>query len=278
MTNIFLFDFLIFIVSIVGGFLGSMVGLGGAAIITPFLVVFMGVNVHHAMGAALLSIICTSTASSIVSMKSHGLTKEKLGIFLALATSVGAIFGAKVSIMINVESLSLIYALILITMAILSLSRNKSDFGDYSKPTSKLAYKLQLVDSVTILNKKYDYKVYNIGPGFISMVGAGFLSGLLGIGAGAFKVIGMDKIMKIPFKVSASTSSFIMGLTAFAGASAYYFAGYIDPIIAMPIALGTLIGATIGSKTMSLVPVRILRFIFFLVVISAAIQMLYKSF
>ena len=277
MDNIFIFEISIFIVSVFGGFLGSMIGLGGTVIITPFLVVFLGVNIHHAMGAALVAIICTSTASSLVSIKNHGLTKEKLGLFLALATSIGAIFGAKLSINTSVEKLSMVYVVMLVLMGVLSLSRKKNDFENNSKETSKLAYKLQLIDSVVIKGIEYKYKVYNVIAGFISMIGAGFLAGLLGIGAGAFKVVGMDKVMKIPFKISASTSNFMMGITAFAGASAYYFAGYIDPIIAVPIAIGTLIGANYGSKVMQHIPVKFLRMMFFLVVILAAMQMGYKS-
>ena len=275
--NIIFLSSIIFATSTLGGLIGSMIGLGGTVIITPILVIYLGIDIHYAMGGALIAIISTSTSSSLVSLKNHGFTKEKIGLFLAVATTFGAFWGSKISVIANSNNLSLLFAISLIIMALLSLSK-KGDYNIDTKETSKLAYSLQLNDSFVLNGKALDYRVYNIISGFIAMIGAGFLAGLLGIGAGAYKVIGMDKIMKIPFKVSASTSSFIMGMTAIASVPIFYKSGYIEPMIAMPIALGTLLGANIGSRLTPIIPSQYLRMLFFITVFTASLEMFIKIF
>ncbi|AEE26244.1 sulfite exporter TauE/SafE family protein [Francisella hispaniensis] len=278
MEKYLFFELVIFIVAVLGGGIGAVIGLGGGLVITPLLTTILGVPLHYAIGASLVAIICTSTATSLVSLKSHGLTKEKLGLFLALATAVGAIFGAKLAVMLGAKILFLIFGGILILVAILSFIKKKS-ITDNTKPIKQsfIANKLQLNDSVVIAGQKQNYNVNHPILGFIFMAGAGFIGGLLGIGAGIFKVVAMDKIMKIPFRVSASTSNFIMGVTAFAATSTYYFAGYIDSSITAAVALGTLLGATIGSKLMPNIPTKALRLMFFIVVFISAIQMIIKG-
>ena len=278
MEKYLFFELVIFIVVVLGGGTGAVIGLGGGLVITPLLTTMLGVPLHYAIGASFVAIICTSTATSLVSLKSHGLTKEKLGLFLALATAVGAIFGAKLAVMLIAKVLFLIFGGILILVAILSFIKKKSIADNTKqKKQSFIANKLQLNDSVVIAGKKQDYNVNHPILGFIFMAGAGFIGGLLGIGAGIFKVVAMDKIMKIPFRVSASTSNFIMGVTAFAATSTYYFAGYIDSSITAAVALGTLLGATIGSKLMPHIPTKALRLMFSIVVFISAIQMIIKG-
>jgi uncharacterized membrane protein YfcA len=272
--NILLIEFLIFLIAILGGTIGSLIGLGGALVITPALVSLMGIPLHHAIGASLVATICTSTATSIVSLKSHGLTKEKLGLFLALATAFGAIFGAKLALNISAKPLFLTFGIVLVVVLVLNLIKRKK--VNEAKP-SLIAETLQLNDQYTIKNQIHIYNVSNPILGFIAMIGAGFIGGLLGIGAGLFKVLAMDKIMKVPFKVSSSTSNFIMGITGFAAASAYYFSGNIDPNITLPVALGALLGATIGSKLMPHINTKLLRALFFVVILIATLQMLYKG-
>ncbi|MGQ4002625.1 sulfite exporter TauE/SafE family protein [Francisellaceae bacterium CB299] len=265
---------MIFLIAILGGTIGSLIGLGGALVITPALVSLMGIPLHHAIGASLVATICTSTATSIVSLKSHGLTKEKLGLFLALATAFGAIFGAKLALNISAKPLFLTFGIVLVVVLVLNLIKRKK--VNEAKP-SLIAETLQLNDQYTIKNQIHIYNVSNPILGFIAMIGAGFIGGLLGIGAGLFKVLAMDKIMKVPFKVSSSTSNFIMGITGFAAASAYYFSGNIDPNITLPVALGALLGATIGSKLMPHINTKLLRALFFVVILIATLQMLYKG-
>ncbi|GMN88678.1 sulfite exporter TauE/SafE family protein [Francisella sciaenopsi] len=261
-----------------GGSIGAVIGLGGALVITPLLSTVLDVPLHYAIGASLVAIICTSTATSLVSLKSHGLTKEKLGLFLALATAIGAIFGAKLALLLKSQALFLIFGGILFVVAVLSFIKKKQNNNiQESTKVSVIAEKLQLNDSITVDKVKQQYNVKHPILGFIFMSSAGFIGGLLGIGAGIFKVIAMDKVMKIPFKVSASTSNFIMGITAFAATSTYYFAGYIDSSITAPVALGTLLGATIGSKIMPHISTRILRLTFFIVLFISALQMIIKG-
>ena len=271
------YEILIFLIAVLGGTIGSLVGLGGALVITPMLSTVVGIPLHYAIGASLVAIICTSSATSLVSLKSHGLTKEKLGLFLALATAVGAIIGAEIAIIIAPKILFMIFGIMLLIVAILSFFKKDSGPNQNVK-LSPLAYKLQLNDTITIKDKTISYNVEKPLWGFLAMSGAGFIGGLLGIGAGVFKVVAMDKIMKIPFRVSTSTSNFVMGITAFAATSTYYFAGYINGLVTLPVALGTLLGATIGSKIMPHIPVTVLRLAFFLVVLIAAVQMIGKGF
>ncbi|QLE78256.1 sulfite exporter TauE/SafE family protein [Francisella sp. Scap27] len=275
MENILFLEVFVFVVSVIGGTIGSMIGLGGAIIITPALVTFTNIPIHYAIGASLVATICTSTATSIVSLKSHGLTKEKLGLFLAIGTAIGAIFGANLALSMSAKPLYIVFGSVLLVVLILSF-RKRSD--EVSTKVHPMAEKLQLNDSYTIKNKSYNYNIEHPIWGFISMLGAGFIGGLLGIGAGLFKVIAMDKIMKVPFKVSASTSNFIMGITGFAAAITYYTSNSIDPTITASVALGALLGATIGSKVMPLLSPSVLRTMFFIVVLLATIQMISKGF
>ncbi|WP_150464247.1 sulfite exporter TauE/SafE family protein [Francisella sp. XLW-1] len=278
MEKFFFFELVIFVVAVLGGGIGAIIGIGGALVITPLLSTILDVPLHYAIGASLVAIICTSTATSLVSLKSHGLTKEKLGLFLALATAIGAIFGAKLALSLKSQALFLIFGGILFIVAVLSFIKKKQNNNiQESSEVSTIAEKLQLNDSIIVDKVKQQYSIKHPILGFIFMSGAGFIGGLLGIGAGIFKVIAMDKVMKIPFKVSASTSNFIMGITAFAATSTYYFAGYIDSSITAPVALGTLLGATIGSKIMPYISTRILRLTFFIVLFISALQMIIKG-
>ncbi|MGH7533353.1 MAG: sulfite exporter TauE/SafE family protein, partial [Gemmatimonadales bacterium] len=125
--------------------------------------------------------------------------------------------------------------------------------------------------------KEESYAVKNISGGFATMVGAGVLSGLLGIGSGAVKVLAMDHIMRIPFKVSTTTSNFMIGVTAAASAGVYLHRGYIEPVLAVPVMLGVLTGALLGARLLTLANVKHLRTLFTVVLVVFAVQMLYKS-
>jgi uncharacterized membrane protein YfcA len=103
---------------------------------------------------------------------------------------------------------------------------------------------------------------------------AGVLSGLLGIGSGAVKVLAMDRAMQIPFKVSTTTSNFMIGVTAAASAGVYLHRGYIDPGLSMPIVLGVLVGATAGTKLLARGRVAVLRIVFAILVAAIAVQMI----
>ena len=158
--------------------------------------------------------------------------------------------------MLQSKALFIIFGGILISVAILSFFKKEPSISDENDRMPKMADKLQLNDSINMNGIEEKYNVKRPLLGFFGMSGAGFIGGLLGIGAGAFKVIAMDNIIRISFKVSASTNNFIMGVTAFAATSTYYFAGYIDSLITLPVALGTLSGSMIGSKLMPHIPYK----------------------
>ncbi|MBK2033980.1 sulfite exporter TauE/SafE family protein, partial [Francisella noatunensis] len=188
MEKYFFFELVIFMVAILGGGIGAIIGIGGALLITPLLSTLLDVPIHYAIGASLVAIICTSTATSLVSLKSHGLTKEKLGLFLALATAIGAIFGAKLALTLKSQALFLIFGGILFVVAVLSFIKKKQNSSiQESTKVSVIAEKLQLNDSMTVNKVKQQYSVKHPILGFIFMSGAGFIGGLLGIGAGIFK-------------------------------------------------------------------------------------------
>jgi len=122
------------------------------------------------------------------------------------------------------------------------------------------------------------YHVQHVGAGFGLMTGAGLLSGLLGIGSGALKVIAMDRVMRIPFKVSTTTSNFMIGVTAAASAGVYLSRGYIDPLLGMPVMLGVLVGSLTGARVLAGASQRALRYVFGAAVAVMAVEMILSGF
>ncbi len=122
-----------------------------------------------------------------------------------------------------------------------------------------------------------EYHVRNVPLGFAIMIVAGILSGLLGIGSGAFKVLGMDQAMRLPFKVSTTTSNFMIGVTAAASAGIYLSRGEIDPCISMPVMIGVLLGSLTGARLLPKVNSRQLRIVFGIVITLMAFEMIYKG-
>jgi len=268
------FTLIILVGSCFAGLLGSLTGLGGGFIIIPLLTVFLHVDIHYAIGASLVSIIATSSGSAAAYVK-EGITNMRLGMFLEVATTLGAVTGAMVAVYFPTNLLAILLGVILITSALLTL-RKKAVQIAHQKNT--LAEKLKLNGSYPGENDTVEYSVSRIGGGFIMMLFAGLLSGLLGIGSGALKVLAMDNIMRIPFKVSTTTSNFMIGVTGAASAVVYLQRGYIEPSISMPVVIGVLIGAMVGSKI--LVKTKSsgwLRWVFVIVVIGLASQLIYNG-
>jgi len=196
-------------------------------------------------------------------------------MFLEVATTLGAVTGAIIAVYIPTHFLAILLGVILIISALLTL-RKKAE--TIVKQKNIWAEKLKLNGSYPAENGTVQYNVSNIGGGFIMMLFAGLLSGLLGIGSGALKVLAMDNIMRIPFKVSTTTSNFMIGVTAAASAVVYLQRGYIEPSISMPVVIGVLIGALVGSKI--LVKTKSsgwLRWVFVVVVVGLASQLIYNG-
>ena len=272
--SVLVFTLIILVGSCFAGLVGSLTGLGGGFIIIPLLTIILGVDIHYAIGASLVSIIATSSGSAAAYVK-EGITNMRLGMFLEIATTVGAVCGAMLAMYIPTHFLAVILGTILIFSALLSLRKKAQQIIEHK---SALAEKLKLNGSYPGADGTVNYNVSHVGGGFVVMLFAGLLSGLLGIGSGALKVLAMDSIMKVPFKVSTTTSNFMIGVTGAASAVVYLQRGYIDPAISMPVVIGVLAGAMAGSKI--LVNTKSsgwLRWFFVVVVLVLASQLIYNG-
>lgn len=265
---------LIFGGAILAGFIGALTGLGGGIIIVPLLTIGLGFDMNYAIGAALISVIATSTGSASAYIR-DGLTNIQIGIFLVVATTIGAVGGAILSSYTPTAVISILFGGILIFTAIMSFVKKGQQFVP-AQPDS-VAYKMQLQGEIIEQGKNIQYEAKNAWGGFAVMVGAGVLSALLGIGSGVLKVLAMDNIMKLPFKVSTTTSSFMIGITAIASAVMYLQKGYIVPAIAAPVLLGVLLGAIVGAKLLPKINTKVLKQVFAIIVLIVAVQMIYKG-
>lgn len=257
------------------GLLGSLTGLGGGVVVIPLLTLAFGVDFHYAVGAALVASIATSSGSGSAYVK-EGITNIRLGMFLEIATTIGAVCGAIVAVWLDSNTIAVIYGLVLVLTASMQL-RRKSDHegivGTEGARRLKLFGTWPQKDGTT-----KSYQLRNVGGGFGVMYVAGALSGILGIGSGVLKVIAMDGIMKVPFKVSTTTSNFMMGVTACASAVVYVQRGVIEPGIAFPVMTGVLLGALTGARLLKTLNVKLLRRIFCVAIFLVAADMLYQGF
>lgn len=273
--SVILFTLIILIGSYFAGLLGSLTGLGGGVVIIPLLTILLKVDIHYAIGASLVSVIATSSGSAAAYVK-EGITNMRLGMFLEIATTIGALCGAMLAVYIPTTYIAILFGVILTFSALLSL-RKKAE--NISTQKSFLAERLKLNGSYPAADGTViTYGITKVGGGFAMMLFAGIISGLLGIGSGALKVIAMDTIMRVPFKVSTTTSNFMIGVTASASAVVYLQRGYISPGLSMPVVIGVLLGALTGSKILVHTnSSRWLRWVFAIVVSFLAGQMIYNG-
>ena len=265
---------------VLGGILGAVLGIGGGMIITPILTMLMGLPIQYAIGASIVSVIATSSGATIAYLKDEMLNL-RVAMFLEIATTVGAVIGAVITGLVNGKVLYILFGALLIFSAFNMIRKLRmKDDGVRQTTPDAMATKLRLngtyFDKAT--GKEVNYTVTNVPGGFAMMFGAGIASGLLGIGSGAFKVIAMDTIMHMPLKPSSATSNLMMGVTAAASATVYYLGGQLQPQIAAPLAIGILVGATVGSRVMQVLPNKVLRLIFIPVIGYMGIQMALKGF
>ena len=273
MIDYFEFTILVFAGALSAGLLGAMSGLGGGVVIVPLLTLVFHVDIHYAIGASLVAVIATSTGAASAFVK-EGYSNIRIAMFLEMATTIGAIVGAFVAKDISPGTIAIIFGGMLIYSSFASLREPRIP-ASYN--VSKLAEKLKMNASYPTIDGPKAYKVYNIFGGFSLMTVAGVLSGLLGVGSGAVKVLAMDKIMKIPFKVSTATSNFMIGVTAAASAGIYLHRGYIDPAISMPVILGALGGSVLGARYMVKARIKSLRYIFSAIIFLLAAEMIYNG-
>lgn len=267
----------ILIFSVIAGFFGSLLGLGGGIIIIPTLTLLLGINIKYAIGASIVSVIATSSGAAVAYVRDK-ITNLRIGMFLEIATTTGAITGAYIAGLINAKYLYVIFGIVLFYSALNMLKKVNQELPKDVKP-HPLAQKLKLNGEYydKALGQNVKYNVTGIYGGFGMMYVAGILSGLLGIGSGIFKVMAMDIFMKLPMKVSSATSNFMIGVTAAASAGVYLLRGDIDPKIAAPVALGVLIGATAGARVMEQMKSTTIRKIFIPVLIYVSLEMLFKG-
>ncbi|MFZ0213488.1 MAG: sulfite exporter TauE/SafE family protein [Candidatus Acidiferrales bacterium] len=272
--NVLLFTLLIWICSLAAGLLGSLTGLGGGVVIVPLLVLVFKVNIHYAAGASLISVIATSSGAAAAYVK-EGYSNVRIGMFLEVATTLGALLGAYLVVKVSPAEIAIIFGLVLLFSAYLSL-RKQPDIHDARQPDA-LAARLRLNGDYPTPEGLKSYTVRRVPLGFLICNCAGILSGLLGIGSGALKVLGMDQAMETPFKVSTATSNFMIGVTAAASAGIYFHRGYVDPALAMPVMLGVLIGAFVGARILPGATTRYLRILFSAAIVVLGFEMLVKG-
>lgn len=243
-------------------------------VVTPVLTTLLGVDLHYAIGASLVSVIATSSGAAAAYVR-EGYSNIRSGMFLEIATTLGAVAGAHLTTVLPGSALAIIFGAVLLYSAWHSLETRKEAPAEKS---DTLAVRLRLEGSYPGPEGPIQYRVDHVKGGFSLMFAAGILSGLLGIGSGAMKVIAMDQVMRFPFKVSTTTSNFMIGVTAAASAGVYFSRGYIDPRVAMPVMLGVLTGSVLGARQLVAFRIRLLRVVFALVVGALALEMFVRAF
>ena len=270
------------LIAVFAGFLGSLVGLGGGIIITPALTILFGFDIKYAIGASIVAVIATSSGSAIAFVKDH-VSNMRVGMLLEVFTTAGGVVGALMAGVFSSKLLYIFFSLILLNSfygmlkktGLITKLKKEEENVENDKYADK--YKLNSTYYDKASGETVKYNVTNVPQGSLVMFGAGFASGLLGIGSGAFKVVALDTYMKLPIKVSTATSNFMMGVTATASALIYFFNGTINPVVAAPIAIGTLIGSRTGAKVMQRLDAKYIRYIFLPILLFTIINMFLKG-
>jgi len=269
---------IIFLVSIVAGFIGAMFGLGGGVLIIPFLTLVEGVPVPLAVGASIVSVVATSSASAATYVQDH-LTNLRLGMFLEIGTVAGAITGAFVSVFLPASYLFILFGIILLYATIVMIRARGIDFPANVRPdkTSRiLALGSQYEDHS--LNRVVKYEVTRTPLTVFIGFFAGIVSGLLGVGGGIINVPTMNLVSKIPVKVASATSNFIIGVTAAASASVYLLRGDVHPLLAAPLIIGVAGGALLGTKVLKVTPPTRVKVAFGILLAAISLLMILKGF
>jgi uncharacterized membrane protein YfcA len=257
------------------GLLGALTGIGGGIVLVPMLTLLFHVDLRYAIGASLVSVIATSSGSAAAYVR-EGFTNVRVGVLLEVATTTGALVGAALAGVIPTSALAVLFGFVLLFTAYRS-SRPQAEHTIAEVPDA-WARRFRLDSTYPTAEGRQHYSVQQVPGGFALMFIAGTLSALLGIGSGPVKVLAMDQTMRLPFKVSTTTSNFMIGVTAAASAGVYLHRGYIDPVLTFPVMLGVLVGALVGARILSGARTLWLRRLFTAVVVALAVEMLYKGF
>jgi uncharacterized membrane protein YfcA len=261
--------------SVAAGLLGSLTGLGGGVVIVPLLVLAFGVDLRYAVGASIVAVIATSSGSAAAFLR-EGYTNTRIAMLLAVATTTGALAGAYIANYLPPRTIAIIFGLLLIWSAASAFNPPKplppDALPDALGDKLKLHSTYPMDDGTT-----GEYAVHHVPGGFVLMFLAGCLSALLGIGSGAVKVLAMDRMMRIPFKVSTTTSNYMIGITAAASAAVYLHRGQISPTLVTPVSIGALVGSFLGARILPKAKVNWLRVIFAIAIGAAGLEMIYKG-
>lgn len=270
-------DASLFVISILAGVLGSLAGVGGGLIIIPALTIIFGVEIHLAIGASIVSVIATSSGAAVAYIR-DGLTNLRIGMVLELATTLGAVVGALVASSVPAAPLETILGAVLVGTAASQLMRLNDSGTPGSRQPNALADRLRLSGSyIGVGGVRRDYVAQRLPLGLAVMGFAGIVSGLLGIGSGALKVLALDTAMGLPMKVSTATSNFMIGVTAAASAGIYLGRGDVDVRIAAPVAVGILAGALLGARILPHLRDRVVRIAFIPVLTLIGVEMLARG-
>ena len=268
----------IFATAIAAGLMGSLTGLGGGVLVIPLLTVGFGLDIRVAIGASIVSIIATSSGAAATYVRDH-LTNIRIGMLLELATTTGGLTGAYVTGYLPSGALFVLFGLVLL-VSVVPTARRLGEELPKGVASDRAARALRLASSYPdrASGQEIPYEVKGVPAGLSMMYIAGVFSGLLGIGAGALKVLAMDTAMRLPMKVSTATSNFMIGVTAAASAGVYFWRGDVVPIVAAPVALGVLAGSSVGARLLLRFPNVTVRLIFIPVLAGVAIEMLLRGF
>ncbi|HEY7654506.1 MAG TPA: sulfite exporter TauE/SafE family protein [Methylomirabilota bacterium] len=271
------FSIAVLFTSVGAGAVGSILGLGGGILLIPILTIFYGVDIHYAMGASIISVIATSSGAAASYLRT-GLSNLRVGLFLVMATISGALVGALLAGVVPVRALELILGLALSYSAFTTIRQLHDELPEHlSEDHLALRFALEGRYHDLRLQREVAYRAQRVAPGFAAMFGAGLLSGMLGIGSGAFKVLAMDYLMRLPMKVSTATSNFMIGLTASASAGIYWSRGDIHVLIVAPVAIGVLAGAYLGTLLMARMRNTTVRKLFLPIVVYLALSMILRG-
>ena len=268
-------DLVIFLVSIVAGLLGSLGGVGGGLVIVPVLTLFFGVDIHLAAGASIVAVIATSSGAAVAFLR-DGWANVRVGMFLQVATVAGAMVGALIAPNVPTQVLLLTLGVVLLISVVMQVTRLAEE-PEQTAPHKPDRFRLSGSFYSLRLARTLEYRPQRVGAGFAMMAVAGVISGLLGIGSGALKVLAMDGLMRLPMKVSSATSNFMIGVTAAASVGIYIARDYVDATLVAPVVLGILIGAVTGARLLPRLTNQHVRIVFIPVLLLIAIETLLRG-
>ena len=259
------------------GAFGSVLGIGGGLFIIPSLTLFLGIKLKTAIAASIVAVIATSLGGGNVYVRQH-VADVRLGLLLALATAPGAIVGALLATRAPARALAGVFAVVLAVSGYRMLvttgqARPDPEENREELPPSRLRFRAAYREPST--GQVIPYRIVRVPVGVAASTVAGVVSGLLGVGGGIVQVPVMHLVMHVPIKVATTTSTYIIGITATAGAFVYYNhrPSFVDPALAVPVTIGVFIGASFGSRVLGRLNPTVLRNVFTIVIVVYTVQM-----